>query len=267
MPDTTIPLQPFGGGVWGFQVPDTGEILVKAVRATFDGSGIAGAWFPAVQVIAPGNVTDGEYPTAASVAAGGSATVDFFPGAEEATSSAPPVTTGGLPNAAMIKTNTQTVAGNSVTQVTLSSGTFATTDSSIFTASGSNVVIHETGLYAAYIHFVDDNAATDPTTTEFYPKWLGATLGANAPWQQIVPRMFNVNGPAGLQGGDPIGGGLVDSIANYSIAYVSELNATVGAWIATLSASTIKTSTCLLNVVQLQPISAATLAVFPTYPF
>jgi len=192
---------------------------------------------------------------------------DFPPDAVEGQLALAPGTAGGgagLANAVMKKSNTQTIAGSSVTQVTLDSTTFATTDSSAFSASGSNIVIATPGLYAAYIHYVDDNATTDPSTTEFYPKWLGATVNANEPWQLAVPRMFNNNGPSGLQGADPIGGGVADSIANFSIAYVSEVDATVGAWMATLSASSITTSTCLLVVVQLQAI--ADLSAFPSYP-
>jgi hypothetical protein len=173
----------------------------------------------------------------------------------------------GLANAVMIKTNTQTVPGTTTAQITLDSTTFATTDGAIFTASGSNIVIHATGLYAVYCHFVDDNSSTNPLSTEFYPKILGGVVNPNNPWQLAVPRMFNTRGPSGLQGDDPIGGGTSDSIANFCIAYVSELNATVGAWLATLTASGITTSTCLLVVTQWQPISGADLASFPSYPF
>lgn len=266
MADVTIPLSSVGSGVWQYQVPDTGEIIVKSLRAVFDGTGIAGAWFPAVRIIAPGSVTDGEYPTAASVAAGGSATVDFFPGAEEASAGVTPVTSSGLPNAAMIKTNTQTVAGNTTVQISLSSGTFATTDGTIFTASGSNIVIHQKGLYAAYINMVPDNTDPDPTQFQLYPKWLGGVLNPDAPWQLIVPRIFNVNGPAGLAGFQPDGASptLAHNMDNFSVAYVSEVNATVGAWMAALSAAGQQTSTCLLVVVQLQAI--ADLSAFPSYP-
>src|SRR5690348_1407345 len=147
MPDTTIPLQPFGGGVWGFQVPDTGEILVKAVRATFDGSGIAGAWFPAVQVIAPGNVTDGEYPTAASVAAGGSATVDFFPGAEEAASTAA-ATTQPYAIAKRDGFNVPFNAGTSVADFEPYDGLVSSSSDIILSGAG-HIEIDRTGFYEA----------------------------------------------------------------------------------------------------------------------
>lgn len=263
--DVVISLPAVTAAPLEYDVKQAEWFAIKQVQALYTDNGAAGAWLPTLELVAPGGIVTGRY-VGTSVAAGDGQEVTFYPLGSKGASAAP-VATGGLPSATMVKANTQTIAGNSVSQVSLSTGTFATTDGAIFTASGSNVVIHATGLYAAYIHFVDDNTATDPTTTEFFPKWLGATLGANAPWQQIVPRMFNVNGPAGLQGGDPVGGGLVDSIANISVAYVSELNGTVGAWMATLSASAIQTSTCLLTVVQLQPIDATTLAGFPSYPF
>lgn len=264
MADVTIAATGSTSAPLSYTVAGAQEIIIRSLFASFDGTGAAGAFLPCVQVVSPAGQVVIEAITDASVAAGSSADVTFAPFLKGAAAAS---TAGaGLPNAVMKKSNTQTINGNSITQVTLDSSTFATTDSSIFTASGSNVVIHKTGLYAAYINFVDDNLATNPTTTQFYPKWLGGVTNPNNPWQLAVPRIFNVNGPAGLLGSQPAGGGVADSMDNWSVAYVSEVNATVGAWMATLSASSITTSTCLLVVAQLQSITAATLAAFPSYP-
>ena len=173
----------------------------------------------------------------------------------------------GLPNAVMHKTLQQTFAGNSVTQMALDSSTFATTDGSIFSVSGSNISIAATGLYAAYIDMVNDVTDEDQSVTQLFPKWLAHAGGANAPWEQIVPRIYNVNGPAGLQGYMPDGAGLSQNIDNVSVAYCSSSPSTLGVWLATLSGATLSTSTCLVVVVQLCPISALDLASFPTYPF
>ena len=249
-----------------YTVPGAQEIVLKSLFASFDGTAAASAWFPCVRVRAPGGGIVGEYITQASVAAGSSADVSFAPFLRGATAGSTPVATGGLPNAVMIKTNTQTVAGNTTVQLTLDSTTFATTDGTVFTASGSNIVIHATGLYAAYINTVPDNTDPDPTLFQLYPKWLGGVLNPDAPWQLAVPRIFNVNGPSGLRGYQPDGNTpeLAHNIDNWSIAYVSELNGTVGAWMAALSATGQQYSTCLLVVMQLQPI--ASLAGFPSYP-
>lgn len=265
--DELVTVPGSGSAPLSYEIAGAQEIILRAARATFDGTAAAASFLPAFRITDGAGQEIGTYPVDTAVSAGASADVSFAPFLRGATAGSTPVSTGGLPNAVMIKTNTQTIGGNSITQITLSSGTFATTDGTIFTASGSNIVVHTTGLYAAYIHFVDDNSATDPTTTQFYPKWLGGVTNPNNPWQYAVPREFNVNGPSGLQGSAPVGGGLVDMMANYSFAYVSEVNATVGAWLATLSASAITTSTCIMNVVQLQPIASTTLASFPSYPF
>jgi hypothetical protein len=175
-----------------------------------------------------------------------------------------PVTSSGLPNAVMIKTASQTVAGNTTAAVTMDSSTFATTDSSIFTVSGNDIVVNANGLYASYIHFVPDSTNPDPLQTQFYTKWITASGGANAPWEQIVPRNFNVNGPAGLPGFQPDGVSLLHSLANLELAYCSSQPVNVKTFLATLDASSIDLTTCLLIVVQLQPI--ASFAGFPSYP-
>lgn len=63
----------------GFTVPGNGQIQPKAIFATYDGSGAAASFLPALEVISDGGETVGIYPSAASVAAGGSADVSWFP--------------------------------------------------------------------------------------------------------------------------------------------------------------------------------------------
>lgn len=243
------------------------EIILRAAFASFDGTTAASSYLPALRITSPSGQEVGTYPVDTAVSAGASADVSFAPFLRNPAGSSPPVTGGGLPNAVMIKTNTQTIAGNTVAQITLDSTTFATTDGTIFTASGSNIVIHAKGLYAAYINTVPDNTDPDPTLFQLYPKWLGGAVNPNAPWQLAVPRIFNVNGPAGLMGYQPDGNAPVQAqnIDNWSVAYVSELNGTVGAWMAALSATGQQYSTCLLVVMQVQAITS--LAGFPSYPF
>lgn len=56
------------------------QILLKAVRATIDGSAAGSAFVPTLQLLAPDGTVMWESATAASVAAGGSADVSWFPG-------------------------------------------------------------------------------------------------------------------------------------------------------------------------------------------
>lgn len=267
MPDVKVNLNDRATGHLDYDVPATAEFLLKQAFASYDGVSAASAWLPALQLIGPDGNIAGSYVTGSTVAAGGSADVTFGPFLRGATTGSTPVTSGGLPNAVMRKSLAQTVAGNHITQLTLDSGTFATTDGTIFSASGSNIAIAAPGLYAAYVDMVNDVTDEDPAQTQLYPKWLQTGGGANAPWEQIVPRIYNVNGPAGLQGFMPDGAGLSQNIDNFSVAYCNGPGTKVGAWLATLSATAVTTSTVLLVVVQLQPISAADLAFFPSYPF
>jgi hypothetical protein len=63
----------------GYTLQGTNELLLKAVRATIDGSGTATAYLPALQLLDPnGNVM--WTAVGSSVAAGASADVSWFPG-------------------------------------------------------------------------------------------------------------------------------------------------------------------------------------------
>lgn len=62
-----------------YTVPGAAEIILKALRATFDGTAAASAFLPAIEIIAPGGASCGVFPTDTVVAAGGSADVSFAP--------------------------------------------------------------------------------------------------------------------------------------------------------------------------------------------
>lgn len=62
-----------------FTIPGNGQIQPKAIFATYDGSGAAAAFQPALKIISDGGATVGIYPTPISVGAGGSADVSWFP--------------------------------------------------------------------------------------------------------------------------------------------------------------------------------------------
>jgi hypothetical protein len=70
-----------------FNISGTGQIRPKTIFATFNGSGAAGAFLPALKIVSDGGETVGIYPTDTSVAAGASADVTWFPGVTPAASS------------------------------------------------------------------------------------------------------------------------------------------------------------------------------------
>lgn len=101
-----------------YTIPGAQQIRPLSVRASFDGSGAAGAWLPAVQILDNnGNVLSTHADPNVSVAAGGSADVTWFPGVK------PQVTVagnaGGTPSVATFYFSTslgdpaQTIAANS----------------------------------------------------------------------------------------------------------------------------------------------------------
>ena len=80
MADRTIQILPGGqsSAPFTYTVPPSSAFELLGVRATFDGTGAGSAWLPAVQIVSDAGVemihTEG-----ASVAAGGTADVAFFP--------------------------------------------------------------------------------------------------------------------------------------------------------------------------------------------
>lgn len=63
-----------------YKVAGAQEIVLKGVTASFDGTGAAGSYVPAVQIIDPGGTVIGTYTLNETLAAGASADVSWFPG-------------------------------------------------------------------------------------------------------------------------------------------------------------------------------------------
>jgi hypothetical protein len=55
------------------------ELVLKSVTASYDGSGAAGSFVPAVQVVDPSGFVTGTFPLGATLAAGASADISWFP--------------------------------------------------------------------------------------------------------------------------------------------------------------------------------------------
>jgi len=89
-----------------YTLPLGSELLLKAVRADFDGSAAATAFLPALEIISDAGHSVGLYPTDVAVAAGGSASVSFAPFLRNAPSSS-----GGLTSQfGLYVSNDQTMA-------------------------------------------------------------------------------------------------------------------------------------------------------------
>jgi hypothetical protein len=56
------------------------EIVLKSVTASYDGTGAAGPYVPAVQIIDPSGFVAGTYTLGVTLAAGGTADISWFPG-------------------------------------------------------------------------------------------------------------------------------------------------------------------------------------------
>jgi hypothetical protein len=76
----TAPLQ--------YSIAQAQEVIVKALSASFNGSGAASAWYPCIRILSPSGQLVGQYITTATVAAGGSADASFFPRSNQAAASA-----------------------------------------------------------------------------------------------------------------------------------------------------------------------------------
>lgn len=72
----------------GYTLPSGQELILKSVKASYDGTGAAGSFVPVLQVVAPGGAIIGEYPLGQTLAAGASADISWFPGVTGAASTA-----------------------------------------------------------------------------------------------------------------------------------------------------------------------------------
>lgn len=80
MPDVPIVNRTTTAAPKDYTLPQSQEILLKAVRAEFDGTGAATSFLPALQLVSDaGDVMFTAVLTSTSVAAGGSASVSWFP--------------------------------------------------------------------------------------------------------------------------------------------------------------------------------------------
>lgn len=80
MPDTPVVNRAVATAPKDYLVPSSQEFILRTVIATIDGTGAAGAFLPALQMISPAGDVMWTAASANSVAAGGSVTASWFPG-------------------------------------------------------------------------------------------------------------------------------------------------------------------------------------------
>lgn len=117
MPDVSIVNSTITAAPKDYAVPGTQELLLKAVRASIDGTAAGSAFLPALQLIDPGGhvmwtAVDRSNP----VAGGGTADVSWFPGVKAAAASTTTSTNGRLDAAQLLGTS-QNIPTGSVTAI------------------------------------------------------------------------------------------------------------------------------------------------------
>ena len=127
----------------GYTVPGAQEILVKSVKAEVNGTGAAAAFLPTLQLIAPDGSVVWQAPTDASVAAGGSASVSWFPRVGGAGSAASISVVG-----ARIENHAgQSVATTTNTDLTYDTVAFDTNGMANLGADARKLTVQTAGLY------------------------------------------------------------------------------------------------------------------------
>lgn len=87
MPDVSIHVPSTTAAPKPYTITGTQDLVIRGITATFDGTGAASTWIPAVQIIDPSGVVAGTYPYSQPLAAGASADVSWFPAIGGASSS------------------------------------------------------------------------------------------------------------------------------------------------------------------------------------
>jgi len=128
---------------FGYEVPNSQEIVPKCVNAIVDGSAAASSFVPVVEIISDGGIVVARCP-APTVAAGGSANVSWFPGGS--------VLGGGgglqrLIGARIQATSTQSVLDSANTNLVYQSVLFDTDGMANLASDNRILTVHTAGLY------------------------------------------------------------------------------------------------------------------------
>lgn len=159
-----------------YTLPSTNELLLKAVRASVDGTGAGGAFLPALQLLDPAGNVMWTATTSSSVVAGGSADVSWFPGLSGSSSSGSSVSNAWAAMSKNVASFADTTGSPYVT-VDLAAGSLITSDTSIFSVgtSGGN---HGLQINAAGSYLIWVAAQANPTVAPAAGAALGVGLGS-----------------------------------------------------------------------------------------
>lgn len=267
MPDVKVNVPGVASGHLDYDVPGGAEFVLRQAYASYDGSGAASSWLPALQLIGPDGNVAGTYVPGSSQAAGASADVTFAPflgrGAGGASGAA------GLPNAIMENAGFFTISANTTFTVPLDTGVFGTTDTTIYGAIANAITITQPGLYAAYAHLLNDGTPFPTQLITLSIEWLNTGSGSGIEW--VTPRR-STNALSGFSGPQPnnVSPEESDYLDNISWAYVGYATASrkTRVEVAVTNEDAVNTypANCYLIVTQLQPIASATVLGFPEFP-
>lgn len=176
-----------------YTIPGAQELLPKAVVADMDGSAAASAWFPCLQVLEPGGsvMFSALQP---SVAAGGSANVSWFPGADvDDSSGATFVTESFYLDTRTTGVSTSQVLHSGSSYLVTAQGTYSAWDivlnvgvpeaNAMFPTPGRGVLTTQVGL--------------DPDTLFAYPASHPNTIGNQQTFQVDLGSGFAYHTPVG----------------------------------------------------------------------
>jgi hypothetical protein len=148
-----------------YLIPGNGQIAPKAVFASFDGTGAAGAFKPALKITSDGGELIGIYPTDSTVAAGGSADVSWAPflGRGEAAGSSGTVSSGYAQRFGSFQFTPGTHT------FSFGAGTLITNDSSVFSIDTvhSQIAAAHGGLFLTTVFMFFSTTAGIPFTGQF----------------------------------------------------------------------------------------------------
>lgn len=213
-----------------YTVPNTSELIPKAVSAVFDGTGASGQFAPLVEVISDGGIVVAQS-KADTVAAGGSAEVSWFQGVSGATSA-----TATLPCAIFYQSWSGSSFPASGSQLPIT-GVHSSVGTSPVVSGGA--VTFESGSWLLFSRLSVNDTSGTPTSTllKYYAATTSGTgfptggvqhaQGFDNQWIADYTLVFSLDGNTAVQftnqSGDFSGATLIELEATFVRVNVSGL--------------------------------------------
>lgn len=137
-------------------LPPRLQILLKQVRASFDGTAAAGSFQPLLRIITDSGHIEGEYPCGTTIAAGASADCTWFPGVVATSTSS--TSTSGLWAYIDSTGHTSCTGGGATTNLPATAANFYTNSSATF-ATGTTGGVTGISIKAQGHYLVTNTAA------------------------------------------------------------------------------------------------------------